>query len=213
MPPPDGLKRHRPQVRAAPATPNDDASQMFQSVQAPEHGSPAAMISPVRAEVAHGARAKPGTVEVIGQQPDGVAVRVIRHMRELLVGPQPAGMAGERLARGVSPHPTLGQASASAVLRLAGVNRDCVQARAAPHRWRARGPYLEYGGPPPRVAFVLRVAGEVGKPASVRASAVSLRPRYISGLAGIVIIATVGAQMRGYDGLDTTGVSEPDRLT
>jgi len=58
--------------------------------------------------------------------------------------------------------PRLGWASASAVLPRAGVNLDCAQPRAAPHLYRARGPYFEYGGPPPLVALVASVAPEVG---------------------------------------------------
>jgi hypothetical protein len=54
----------------------------------------------------------------------------------------------------------------------------------------ARGPNFWYGGPPPRVAFVESVAGDIGKPASVKAAAVWFRVNSALGFSGIIVIVS-----------------------
>ena len=50
----------------------------------------------------------------------------------------------------------------SDVLRRGGVSLLRAHVSEAPQRYSAFGPYLEKGGPPPRVAFVASVAAVVG---------------------------------------------------
>src|SRR5215472_5802710 len=55
------------------------------------------------------------------------------------------------------------------------LNRCCAHLRTSPHRYSTRGPNLENGGPPPRVAVEASVASATGYPAADNASAVCFR--------------------------------------
>jgi hypothetical protein len=89
--------------------------------------------------------------------------------------------------------------SASEVLPRGAVKRNCAHVRESPQRYSGVRPKLRYGGPPPRVALVARVASVIGNPIAVSASAVSLRRSSASGLVGI-IFAIHCAPLRACDG-------------
>jgi hypothetical protein len=62
--------------------------------------------------------------------------------------------------------------------------RPSAHARESPHLYSGTRPNSLYGGPPPRLALVASVLSEIGKPAAVKAAAVAVRRRRISGLSG-----------------------------
>jgi hypothetical protein len=74
--------------------------------------------------------------------------------------------------------------SSSEVLRISALSLARAHANDEPHRYKTRGPNFTKGGPPPREALVLSVAGDVGNPAADKAAAFSLRPRRASGSVG-----------------------------
>jgi hypothetical protein len=83
------------------------------------------------------------------------------------------------------------EASYSDVLRTGSRSLSLAHCNEVPHGYMARGPNFRYGGPPPRVAFVESVAGDTGKPACVRAAAVSPRVSSASGSLGIMVAPTL----------------------
>jgi hypothetical protein len=86
------------------------------------------------------------------------------------------------------------------VLWRGGVSLLRAHVSESPQRYNAFGPYLEKGGPPPRVAFVASVAAAVGYPASVNVAAACRRVRSASGSGNVIGTPSNCAQMRCYDG-------------
>jgi hypothetical protein len=76
-------------------------------------------------------------------------------------------------------------ASASLVERIDGPSLSSAHEREEPHRYRGFLPHRRKGGPPPRVALVAKVFGDVGKPDAVNAAAQSSRVRSASRSSGI----------------------------